>query len=96
MGLERNITAQKTTVLTITANIAEGETYSVIANGTGYTKTGDDGDLKGSADSLLKSRTQGYLNGMLMQKGIDYIWVSSTTFTLEHEVDGTDVIIILD
>jgi len=84
------------TILTITANIAEGETYSVVTSGTGYTKTGDDSDLKNSAALLLDSRVQGYLNGTLMQKGVDYIWVSSTTFTLEHEVDDTDVIIFLD
>jgi len=96
MGLERNIITQKMTILAVTAEIAAGSVYSVISSGTGYTKSGVDGNLRGSAGSFLKAKCNIYLNGILQIKAVDIEWASSSTFILNETTDDTDVVIFLD
>jgi len=41
------------------------------------------------------AETQIYLNGVYMIKGVDVVWTSQTTFSLNHHADNTDEIIII-
>ncbi len=83
--------SRETRVL-ITNTINTGTNISVILSGTGYVVSGDMGYLLTSQalfrDSLLQKI---YLNGMLLDKELDVLWVNSQTFRLiNNTVDNGD------
>jgi hypothetical protein len=95
-SLEAFESATRTTQLDITGEIAAGTNFSVTASGVSYTKTGDDGNLRGSA-ALFKAAEYivVFLNGVYQIKGVQATWQSQTSFQLNIIVDSGDEIIIL-
>lgn len=84
------------TLLSITTTIPSGSTYDVTSSGAGYTKTRDNGFLGADATAFNKTEyLQVYLNGMLMNKSVDVVWLSTNTFQLNYIVDNGDEIIII-
>jgi len=86
----------KTTKLAITAEIAAGTNFLVSGSGTGYTHTGDVGNLLTS--ELLFNAAEYIavlLNGVYMIKGTQATWQSQSSFTLDSIVDSGDEIIII-
>ena len=90
-----NLTSRRT-YLNISGPIVNGSSLSVVANGTNYTKSGDDGNLNSSADNFNGNEAiQLFLNGVKQQKGISVIWLSSATFQLLIALDNGDTIQVL-
>jgi len=86
----------RTTIISVTAQIAAETAFSTTANGTGYTKSGDDGYLLETAALFNVARDiQIYLNGVLQRKASGSTWLSSTSFKIYTIVDNGDEIIIL-
>lgn len=93
---EAAATVGTTTILSITASKASGSTYTTNASGTGFTKTGDDGNLLGTGDLFnFQEAIEVYYNGTYCHKGQDVVWESPYSFTLNIEADTGDTIIIL-
>jgi len=85
----------KTTRLSVTGIIASGSTYSVIASGVNYNKSGDDGNLSTLLNFNGLEGIKIYLNGVLQLKTVDVVWASSLTFVLNKTVDDTDEILVI-
>ena len=86
----------KTTILTVTGQIAAGTNFSVTSSGANYTMSGDAGDLLASAALFNAAASISvFLNGAYLTKSTDVTWQSSTTFQLNVIVDNGDEIIIL-
>jgi hypothetical protein len=93
--LAAKLTAVKTTVLSVTGYINSSTTLSVVSSGANYTKSGDSGNLKTASEFLNLEYIQVFLNGVALTKGVDVIWVSSTSFNLSTDIDVGDKILIL-
>ena len=76
----------KVTELDITATIANGTTFSTAASGTGYTMSGDIGNVAVS-EAFFENSIQHQIdyNGVRYDKSDDITWVSSTTFKLTND-----------
>lgn len=86
----------KKTELDITQTISSGTEFSVVASGTGYTKTGDDGNLGISEAFYLASLViKLFIDGVDIDKSDETTWVSSQIFTLTFPVDAGDKLTIL-
>lgn len=89
-------TAKRTTQIDVTGEIAAGTNFSTTSSGVSYTKSGDDGNLRGSAALFAAAEYIAImLNGVYQIKGVQATWVSQTSFTLNIIVDSGDEIIIL-
>ena len=89
-------TAKRTTRLDITGEIAASTNFSTTSSGTSYTKSGDDGNLRGSAALFEAAEYIAILlNGVYQIKGVQATWQSQTSFQLNTIVDSGDEIIIL-
>lgn len=86
----------KRTELDITQTIGAGTEFSVVASGTGYTKSGHDGDL-GVSEAFFEASLviSLYIDGVEIDKSDEVGWVSSQVFTLTFPVDAGDKLIIL-
>jgi len=87
--------ANNITRLSITGSNATAFVYSGIASGVNYTFSGKDANFSSRASVFNLAETQIYFNGVYMIKGVDVVWASQTTFTLNHHADNTDEIIIV-
>jgi hypothetical protein len=84
------------TLLTLTGSRTSGSVYSVAASGTNYTMSGDVGNLDLDATTFNEDASISiYLNGAYQHKGVDVVWASTVTFTLNQAVDSGDIITIL-
>lgn len=91
-----NLTASKTSKLSITGSKAASSVYSVTSSGVSYTHSGDDGDLLSSASLFNNAENiKIFLNGTYQGKGDHAVWQSAASFTLDQAVDNGDEIIIL-
>lgn len=88
--------AMNTTVLSVTAERAAGADFSVVANVTGCTKSGDDGFLLASAAAFNGAEyIFVLLNGVRLVKSTEAIWRTAVTFDINIIVDNGDQLIIL-
>ena len=86
----------KQTKLNITGHINSGTVFSAVSSGVNYVKTGQSPDLSSDATGFNTSATiQVFLNGAVQEKGIEVAWLSSTSFTLNKDLDNGDWISIL-
>ena len=84
------------TLLSITGSIAAVTPFSVTSGGTGYTKSGDDGNLLASAALFNEQESISiFLNGVYQEKGIHATWLSAASFKLDVAVDNGDEITII-
>jgi uncharacterized repeat protein (TIGR02543 family) len=84
------------TLLNVTAKIEADTNFSVTSSGTGYTFSGDAGDLMSTA-ALFNAieKIAVYLNGVYQEKGVNVTWQSATSFRLNSIVDSGDEITII-
>jgi hypothetical protein len=84
------------TKLAITGTIAASTTFTTNASGTSYTKTGDSVYLgANSTEFNANNKIHIYLNGVLQDRGVDAIFVSTYGFNLAVAVDNTDTILVI-
>ena len=85
--------------LTLTGENASGFTYGVTASGTNYTQSGDVDCALGASATVFDGNEAIYIfmNGTYMLKGtgLDAVWVSTTSFSLNHILDSTDVLTVM-
>ena len=94
--LSRRPSATRTTRLSVTGYKTTGSVFDVAASGSNYTMSGDIGDLGADVGYFNSMEMiQIYLNGTMQIKGLDVVWASATTFTLNQTIDDTDEILIL-
>ncbi len=87
--------ADKITTLSISQTIAADTNFSVTSSGTGYTFSGDAGDLLETAALFNDSPYVHILvNGILQKNNVGVVWVNKTTFKLNHIVDNGDTIVV--
>ena len=88
-------TSTLTTTLSVTGSINSGVTLSAVSSGVSYTKTGDNGFLGNSSTDFANfENIQIYLNGLLLEKGADIIYISSSTFSINKKLHLGEKIII--
>ena len=85
----------KKTKIDVTSELAAETPIFVTSSGAGYTKSGDDGDLK-SAANLFNSSFQidVYRNGIRQEKGVEAVWVSQTQLKIDQIMDAGEQLII--
>ena len=88
-------TGTKTTKLSIISEAIPGTVFDVAASGTEWTHSKDTGGLLSTA-ALFNNEERIIIdvNGVHQEKGLDAIWQSSSTFTLNITLDTGDKIII--
>ena len=82
--------------LAITGTIASTTVLTVNASGANFTQTGNSLHLGDSAAEFNdNSKLMIYLNGQLLEKGVDVVYVTATTLYLNITLDNTDVIMLI-
>jgi len=87
--------ATNITLLSITGSNATGFVYDGTASGVNYTQSGKDANFLSTEAVFNAAETSIKLNGVDMVKGVDVVWASQTTFTLNYPVDSGDKILII-
>jgi len=89
-------TAMNTTKLAITGTKAALSVYTITSSGFDYTKSGDDGVFPASAALFNYSEyIHIFFNGVYQEKGVNVVWQSITSFTLDTIVNNGDEVVIL-
>lgn len=83
------------TRLSVTGSISSGSVFDVTSSGVNYVKTGDNGDLE-TTNVLFNNNKDIFalLNGVELEKSIEFVWVSQTTCQINFNLDNGDVLLI--